>query len=323
MIYKPFNQYSMSIIGHQKILNFFNQAITNGQLSHAYCFSGPSQVGKRAVAESLATQLLKTTKDRLTIHPDYHLVEQARDEKTYKTKKDITLAQIHRLRAFISQSALLGSYRIVIIDEAEKMNIQAANALLKTLEESRGNACLFLITQNETALPITVLSRCQRLFFSSVPTAEIVSYLSSFYEKKQAEMLAKQTRGLPGLAVRWANSEKEYEKYVAQVKRFTGLLGISFHDRLKNVEDLFVGTDHISIRGELYEVLDIWQLLVRDIMYQTMSLPQFQVHDITSQHSWTSEQLVQVEKIIWKAKEYINKNIHPKLLFEEILLALP
>jgi len=111
------------IIGHEKILDFFNKVINQGRLSHAYCFVGPEEGGKRTVAEKLAADLLKVERVKLSNHPDFSLIRQEFSEKKEKTNKDINIEQIRELRQTLGRHAYFGGYKVAIIDEAEKMNI--------------------------------------------------------------------------------------------------------------------------------------------------------------------------------------------------------
>ena len=157
-----------SIIGHAKIIIFFEKVIANGNLSHAYCLAGPDQVGKKTVVEHISAKIFGVPVGKLKLQPDYILVEQEINAKTDKTNKNISAEQARDLRLFLSHKSFLGGYKIAIIDMAEKMNDSSANILLKILEEPRGKTVLFLITRNENLLPKTIQSRCQMIFFEQV-----------------------------------------------------------------------------------------------------------------------------------------------------------
>ena len=166
------------IIGHDKILNFFDRVMENGNLSHAYLFVGPDQVGKKTVAQEMGSKILKVSRDKLKTSPDYSFTTQLFDEKTGKTKKNIIIAQMRELRENLARRSYMGGYKIAIIDSADKMNIEAANALLKTLEEPSEKTILFLITDNDVALPATIRSRCQIIHFSLIPEELLKSIAS-------------------------------------------------------------------------------------------------------------------------------------------------
>lgn len=140
------------IIGHQHILNYLKKSIEKNRISHAYLFEGPEYLGKKAVALWFA-KTLGCQKPDITI------------VLTPADKKEISIEQIRELRRYLSLSSHSSPYKIAIIDEAEKMTDEAVNALLKTLEEPRGNAVLILITNTPSALPETILSRCEEIKF--------------------------------------------------------------------------------------------------------------------------------------------------------------
>ena len=140
------------IIGHQHILNYLKNSIESKRISHAYLFEGSEHLGKKTVALWFAKLLGCESPDitEITIRED---------------KKEISIEQIRELRRYLSLSPHSSPYKIAIIDSAEKMTDEAANALLKTLEEPRGNAILILISSVPSSLPETILSRCENIKF--------------------------------------------------------------------------------------------------------------------------------------------------------------
>jgi len=108
----------MNIIGHEAQQQFFTSCIDAGKLSHAYIFVGPASVGKRTVANWLVRQLVQGVLSEEMVHPDVHIVEQGKNEKTGKTKKHIDVDQIRALRSHMTKSSMSGGYRIGIIDNA-------------------------------------------------------------------------------------------------------------------------------------------------------------------------------------------------------------
>jgi len=142
------------IIGHQHILNYLKNSIENKRISHAYLFEGSEHSEKRNTALWFAKVLGCDGPDitEITV-PEY--------------KKEIKIEQIRELRRYLSLSPHSSPYKIAIINSAEKMTDEAANALLKTLEEPRGNTVLILITDMASALPETILSRCEEIKFRS------------------------------------------------------------------------------------------------------------------------------------------------------------
>lgn len=297
------------IIGHKDILAFFDKILKNGRLSHAYCFVGPESVGKRAVAQTISANLLGTTRNKLSVQSDYLIVEQIFDEKKEKTKKDIAVEQIRDLREYLSRRAYLSGWKVALIDGAEKMNLEAANALLKTLEEPKEKTILFLLTEDEAGLPATIRSRCQQVYFKPVATSELKNYLQKHdVEEMRANEMVNLANGLPGKIVGWLADSTNYDWQVAELKRFQSLEKKIFFEKIQIVEELFGDKrDHIATRENLQKILDIWLTAVRTALKSRV---------------WSQEKVLQVEKSIQGAKKRLDQNIHPRLLIENILLAI-
>jgi len=312
------------VIGHQNVLDFFAKVMKNGSLSHAYCFVGPEMVGKKTVAKHIASELLKVEPEKLTTATDFILVERLFDEKTEKTKKDINVEQIRELREVLARHAFLGGYQVAIIDEANRLNSEAANALLKTLEEPRPKTIIFLLTDDENKLPTTILSRCQKIYFSVVSKEKIFSALQKkTLEKNIAEELAVLSHGLPGQAITWLENPESLLEYKKEIERFLALFQKNFHEKNKLIEDLFKDkTDSVGNRDDLQKILSLWQLILRDGYLLQNDLSAYVVQQLKSLNL-NNEELLAVSNKIDSAKELLNKNVHPRLLMEQILLNIP
>lgn len=314
--------YMNGIIGHKKALEFFDKVIANNNLSHAYCFIGPEQVGKRTVAEEIAARLLGVAGEKLNIQPDYTIVRQNFDEKTGKTKKDISVEQMRDLRSNLSRRSFSGGYKVAVIDGAEKMNLEAANALLKTLEEPSPQTVLFLLATDEEKLPETIVSRCQLIYFPPVRREELENYLVGRGINRPE--LARLAQGLPGRLIKWLGDEEQFAKYKAEVDRFLGLISKPFFSKLKSVEGLFgeKGGDTIATRENLCDVLGIWQVFARDFCLLSAGLASEAIHEVGAAVDCKFQDWVGLERKITEARALLNQNIHPRLVVENILLSL-
>lgn len=157
------------------------------QLPHAVLLAGPEGLGKRAFARDLAQSLLceqpgtdgqpcgqcrGCARFKANTHPDFFMLEPE------DTGKAIKVDQVRELiRQFSLASHQASGYRVAIVQPAERMNLAAANSLLKTLEEPPSNTLILLLSATSSLLPATILSRCQRLDFSPPPYEQAVAWL--------------------------------------------------------------------------------------------------------------------------------------------------
>ena len=146
----------------------WQQLAGRSQHAHAYLLHGPAGIGKRALAERLMARLLCQLPDGLSAcgqckschllaagtHPDNYILQPEEADKAIKVD------QVRDLVSFVVQTAQLAGRKVVLVEPAESMNVNAANALLKSLEEPSGNTVLLLISHQPSRLLPTVKSRC-------------------------------------------------------------------------------------------------------------------------------------------------------------------
>ena len=182
------------------------------QHAHAYLLYGPAGIGKRALAEHWAAQLLcqrpaaagacgECKACQLLAagtHPDYFVLEPEEAEKP------IRVDQVRDLVGFVVQTAQLGGRKVVLLEPAEAMNVNAANALLKSLEEPSGDTVLLLISHQPSRLLPTIKSRCQQVTCPQPGLAQSQAWLATALpdsdEAERAELLAL-AAGSPLMAV--------------------------------------------------------------------------------------------------------------------------
>ena len=235
--------YFEKIRGQRFAKKYLSNSIKSNMISHAYMFEGPSGVGKNTMARELAATLLDM--ENLFNSPDY--IEITPDGNSIK------IAQIRKLQSDILVKPYK-SYKIYVIDEAQKMTVEAQNALLKTLEEPPKYAIIILITNNKESLLDTIKSRCEIIKFTPIPLLEVADYLTQTgVDKNRASLLANFSRGSMQKAIELSESEDfhimrdEVQKYVETF--LTGsMLDImdiqssieKYKDNITNVLDLIV-----------------------------------------------------------------------------------
>lgn len=178
-----------NIIGHKKIRQELQHLLSSNKLPHAMIFSGPSGVGKRLVALELAELILSRSladSDSLTEekaisliqegnHPDLHLIS------TIENKKSIGIDTIRELQEKLALTPYYRTGSCIILEDAEKLTLQAANCLLKTLEEPMENRFFILLSSNAHLLPPTILSRVQKFLFGRLTNTEIGEVLDILF----------------------------------------------------------------------------------------------------------------------------------------------
>lgn len=209
------------LVGQTQAVELLSWALAQQRIAPAYLFAGPDGVGRSiaarcflalltgppAAAQGQRQRLQENHPDVLWVHPTYlHqgklLPVSAAGTGTQRLRPQIRLEQVRELARFLGRPPLEASRAVVVLEQAETMGEAAANALLKTLEEP-GRATLILIAAGiETLLP-TLVSRCQRVPFSGLTTAQMVQVLkqTGHQEALNPQVLA-MAQGSPGAAIK-------------------------------------------------------------------------------------------------------------------------
>lgn len=207
------------LFGHAKAEADMASALESGRMHHAWMITGPKGVGKATLAWRLARRALgaapageglacdpadqECRRLEAMSHPDFLLIRRPFNDKTKKLKGEITVEEARRAPAFFSRSASGGRYRVAIVDAADDMNINAANALLKTLEEPPKNGLLLLVVNTPGRLLPTIRSRCRRLSLRPPAVDETIAWLTQAHgvDAADAARAAALANGAPGRAL--------------------------------------------------------------------------------------------------------------------------
>jgi DNA polymerase III subunit delta' len=200
------------IVGQPAAVALLRRAIALDRPAHAYAFVGPSGVGRRLTAVAFAQALLCAAQGCGACrvcrraaggqYPDFQVVAPTPPRDNPKGAPMIRIEQIRELQRTAALAPHEGGRKVFVLDEAERMTLPTAQALLKTLEEPPPRTHLVLILANPRALPPTVLSRCQRVRFRPLDAAEAARLLEERSVPAAASaLLARLTEGRPGLAL--------------------------------------------------------------------------------------------------------------------------
>ncbi len=186
---------------HDKHWAAIERARTIGRLPHALLLEGPRGLGKSQFARRLAAVVLERDEldpDRGQFHPDLKILSLP------EGKKQIVVEQVRDLCAELAMTSYASGYKVAIIDPAERMNVNAANSLLKTLEEPTDDTMLILVRSRLDTLPATVASRCQRLRFAVPPAETAIRWLEQRDPERDWEPLLAIVAGAPLAALQAA-----------------------------------------------------------------------------------------------------------------------
>ncbi|MBI4665487.1 MAG: DNA polymerase III subunit delta' [Nitrospinae bacterium] len=201
------------IAGQEGAVKILQSALPPGEPASGYLFTGPEGVGKRTTALAFARALLcaengkdacghcaSCKKAESGNHPDIIMLEpEIRDKKV---KEEISIEHVRKLIYRLGFKPYESSRQVVIVEGAEMMNLPAANAFLKTLEEPPGRTVIILLAVNAFRLLPTILSRLQKARFNPLPfeTAVELFMRKPGVTVEEAGRLAALTRGAPGMA---------------------------------------------------------------------------------------------------------------------------
>ena len=243
-------------MGFEKNKEFFETAVKNEGLGHAYLFTGQEMIGKRTFALELANQLTgHQTNDSLLSNPDILFINSDGSE----SGQTIAIEEARRIKNFVSLSSGGGQYKFVVIDDANLMTPEAQNALLKILEEPNRSSILILVTASSEALLPTITSRCEEVRFDPHPRQLIGGFLNdSGLSKTKADFLIEFANGRLGL-VKKIVEEKSFDEVENSIEEFMGLIKEDINGRLMMAQKL---TDEKN-KAELPKKLLYWILYLR------------------------------------------------------------
>lgn len=250
----PHPRDTLRLIGQSQAETEFLDAFNTGRLHHGWMITGPRGSGKATLAWSIARFLLATPDpateadglfggaglapelaETLAVSADHpvarrmvagseqglFVLRRGHNEKTGRIKDQITVDEARRLKNFFSLSQADGGRRVVIVDAADELNVSAANALLKLLEEPPARTTLLLVTHQPSALLPTIRSRCRMLRLHPLSPADMTEAMDQAgMTVEQPERLAALAEGSVGAAVRLTNLDglALYAQWIAMLR---------------------------------------------------------------------------------------------------------
>ena len=258
------------IIGHEKIKEHLQKAIGYQRVSHAYILSGEEGMGRKTIAKAFAMTLLcekHGTEPCMECHSCKQFLSGNHPDVIWVTHEKPASIGVDDVRIQINDTVSIrpysSPYKIYLVDEAEKMTVQAQNAILKTIEEPPEYAIILLLTTNEQSFLDTIRSRCVLLQLKPVPDEQVKAYLMEHLQipDYEADICSAFEQGNIGKAIRLASSEdfNSIKGSAMRLVRNVGKMEISeIIEYVKEVQEYKVSIE---------DYLDILALWYRDMVY--------------------------------------------------------
>ena len=328
------NMHWNNIIGHKQVITQLCLMQQEDRIPHAMLFCGTDGVGKSLVAEALAAAILchapvhnqacghcKACRALAAgTHPDFFQIQ---PESETKAAPAIRIEAVRKLQEEIARIPLLSERRVVIMQEADKMNEAAANCLLKTIEEPSGQIVFILLTSRPSALLDTIISRCMRVEFGILQPEELVAIL---YKQGIEEPLAGKLASIADGSVSKALAMQDEELLNLQAQAFdlasaAGTLG---------VEQLLQLAKEMSnhSREKLIQWLGFLAMIYRDLLmlYSGSGLPLYNQSDIDRLSSllnkYHQQELLQLLQLVQDYQKRLGSNVNTQLCLEGFLIRI-
>ncbi|HTI13322.1 MAG TPA: DNA polymerase III subunit delta' [Dictyobacter sp.] len=327
-----------NIVGHEHAIDILQRTLAAQQVRHAYLLAGPQRIGKSLLAQRFAQTLLCTggpdpqqsptepcnvclacRKVLHGNHPDVHVIVRASD------KQFILIEQIRELQSDAARRTMEGRRNIFIIENAHEMNSQAANSLLKTLEEPELNVVLVLTVPDAGLLLPTIMSRVQIIALQLLTSSQIKRALMERWhaEPDEAELISALAAGRMGWAVQAIEDEDMLQERQEQLALLAKVPTLDKVQRFAFVQQQ--GTDTERVRA----LLELWLLWWRDIVLAANNCLDLTVNvDLRDVLQKQAAKIGTVEaermiRAILQVQEALAQNVNARVALEVLMLDTP
>ncbi len=321
------------LLGHEWAVEMLKQHLTRDRLRHAYLFAGPPGLGRRSLALRFVQALncpwpsapgepclaCRTCKQIEAMQfPDLAVVQAEKEGGVLRVE------QIREVQHSLSLAPYQGRYRVALFLRFQEANANAANALLKTLEEAPPQVILLLTADSVDLLLPTIVSRCEVLRLRPLPTETVQAYLQERgSDETQARLIAHLSGGRPGYALRLLSDPAMLAFRQIRLNDLHKLLAANRRDRFAYADSL--AKDKEAFRDVLLTWLTYW----RDVMLCAAKADTPPVNiDRTEEIETLAKQLslAQARRLVSdveRAVDRLEKNVNARLLAEVLLLDWP
>lgn len=336
-------------LGQESTVERLSRSIAEASVHHAYLFLGPEHVGKRTFALDLAcalncvgdappcgicsacTRILaEKHADVLSISLDSTAAaqDQESDDEGNRRRTRILTAQVEDLQRAASLPPYEGRWKVLLVDHADRMTVEAANRILKSLEEPPPHIMWLLLAEAEDRLLDTVVSRCQRIDVRQMAIPELERHLAQVgATPEQSRLIARVSRGRTGWALSAFQDDTLMTERGARVESTIQLISMTYGARF----DLSRELDTLYRRepARVLETLEQWTTWWRDLLlFKTGCAESLvnvdYVNDIEEQAARLS--LEQIREYIGRltgVRQDLDLNVIPRLVFDSLVYTMP
>lgn len=303
--------YNWNIIGHKKQLEFIENDIKTGNLAHAYIFAGTSKIGKFSIAKQFVN-ILQCPNNFCHDCPTCTQIQKGGHPDTIVLDDETESIKIETIREIIGrlQMTKQAKCKILLIKKAERFTPEAANCLLKTLEEPPPDTIIVMTTDNVRGLLPTIVSRARIIKFSGYSNKFLTEKLKEMYPDTDEETIRKVcalSLGKSGKAIKLF----ENTDLLASYKTMYNLL-CEFLEKKPLYKKFQVIEDVVQENEKIPEFLDIFTHLVRSRLYQGI--------ESQDQNTQKQKHLLQLLSEIEETRNLLKRNVNPRLVLENLAL---
>ena len=314
------------ILGHERIIEVLQRSLRTGKTAHSYLFEGVPGCGRRKSALALIQAIFCTALDYDACgvcptcrkvaggsHADIHIINPLPD------KRDISIDQLREMQRTLSLRPYEAPRKVCIIEPAERMSVNAANSLLKTLEEPPGDALIILLTENAGMLLPTIRSRCQLIRFAPLSPEHVMALLEQGgMDAATASLLAPMSGGSMQRALELDN-ESLATRREAVISRLSQM-------HINRIATVFDAAEALSgNRDETLEILDLLISFYRDAVHLAAGSTEIvnrtlrsAIESIVTRHSFPRN--LELLETICETRRAVQRNANPKLALDHLFM---